>query len=186
MDNRWTTDGQSVDNLRCHLVGWAKAELRMRLILLSLPLRCQVSKSSRSICCNSYVLMCSVLKITKYHLATPKSWFEPKRTKVNLSFRIWETEPNKIYDFMYNLSFLLMTDVWKAIILGNVLPDEPIYILNGTLLPWWVGICNNQDCNLQITIIIKHRPFFFFSIRFFHIFLQWIEIMLYLCSVLIN
>ena len=36
---------------------------------------------------------------------------------------------------MHNLSDLLMTDVRKGSILGYVLPDEPIYILNGTLLP---------------------------------------------------
>ena len=36
---------------------------------------------------------------------------------------------------MHNLSDLLMTDVRKGSILGYVLPDEPIYILNGPLLP---------------------------------------------------
>ena len=43
--------------------------------------------------------------------------------------------PWSCVNFLHNLSYLLLTDVRKASILGNVLPDESIYILNGTLLP---------------------------------------------------
>ena len=38
--------------------------------------------------------------------------------------------PWSCVNFLHNLSYLLLTDVRKASILWNALPNEPIYILN--------------------------------------------------------
>ena len=43
--------------------------------------------------------------------------------------------PWSCVNFLHNLSYLLLTDVRKASILWNVLPNEPIYILNSPFLP---------------------------------------------------
>ena len=60
--------------------------------------------------------------------------------------------PWSCVNFLHNISYLLLTDVRKASILWNVLHNEPIYILNGPFLPWWVRIgkidlCSNALCN---------------------------------------
>ena len=73
---------------------------------------------------------------------------------VKALIRSWEIEffPWSCVNFLHNLSYLLLTDVRKASILWNVLPNESIYILNSPFLPWWVRIgkidlCSNALCN---------------------------------------